>query len=94
MNELTGSPRQIAWATDIRNRREQELNAWLDRNVATLRSVAVEKPHLTANMEETAAKITAEVAQLLNDNTDSRYWINTRNLEHYVLLNEFFAPSR
>ena len=91
MNALTGTSKQIAWATDIRNRREQELNAWLDRNVTTLRGVAVEKPHLTANMEETAAKVTADVAQLLNDNTDSRYWINTRSQEHYVLLNEFFA---
>ena len=89
MSNLTGTVKQIEWAREIRERRDQELAVWLEQNVSILRKVG-QKKHLFEAMEETVAKITAEVNELLLENTDARYWIGTRNQKCYELLNDYF----
>ena len=94
MSELTGTPKQITWATQIRNRRQTELESWLEGQEQTLRGWRDGEhydPSHPVDVEAIIVKIHGEVTELLTVNTRSQYWIETRDMKHYQLLNKYCA---
>jgi hypothetical protein len=67
---LTGSDKQVAWATEIRAKLVGDWNDHLIRG----RSEYAGRPEL-AEIEANAAKIAA----VLNAKTDARFWIDARH---------------
>lgn len=74
---LTGSPKQIAWADDIRAQALVEI----DKFRAGMAAHVAQHPE--AAVEETSNN--AALDQVIADHPDARWWIDHRNLAEYQL---------
>lgn len=72
---LTGSPRQVAWAEDLRARAIQDLRVFRETKPGLGRGLALMLYH----RDGPDAVDAAILAQ-----TDARWWIDGRKAEHYV----------
>ncbi len=79
MPTLTGSPAEIGWARVIRSRRMVEANEFLRENDETAR--IIESPRATQR-----AVRRREALDRLMSETDSLFWIDTRNQKLLFLV--------
>ncbi len=80
--ELTGSDKQVAWATDIRLEAVRRLEQWFEqqRNVARTRGIELSLDQLNAH----AAAVATQAAKVLG-RTEAKYWIDNRGQDIRVL---------
>ena len=83
---ITGTPAQIKWANAIRQQRQVELEEWFAGQEATLRTLAETVQGL--NIEDIIATVDSNCDKMLNANTAAGFWIDTRHMECYQILNE------
>lgn len=74
---LTGSDKQIAWATDIRSKALANLDEWwLTMKLPTFAEIS--RTAAQARYEGFVAKLVAR--------TDSKFWIDNQEINHYVVF--------
>jgi hypothetical protein len=85
---INGTPKQIAWATNIR-----------EAQVINLRMNHERQARLGEQMNEDGAAAWAvaativygEMEALIESELTSRFWIDTRNLEAWEIANKYFG---
>ena len=91
---LLGSEKQREWAHRIRDQRADELEVWLTGQETTLRGWKNSEhynPETPVDVEAIINKISFECRRFLIEQNHARYWIETRRMEVYQMLNEFTA---
>jgi len=83
-----GSERQVAWATQIREKQLVKVSEQLTL-LEAIRDTVKDDSMMTLPLKERAEAITADFrakAQLLTTVTDAKFWIDTRDEDAQVLL--------
>ena len=83
--ELTGSEKQIAWATGIRARIVSNLNRLIEEKTALAEKRGIDPDKITAG----AQKMADAIDKMVETETESRFWIDNRYYDEADILKSY-----
>lgn len=90
--ELTGSPKQIAWANTLRDERLEQEKACYEANIRHNELLLKEQPERQKEFEQAnkeLAESEKEYREYLISHTESKWWIDKRNWDGTELHDEY-----